>query len=307
MTKPLKALKGSDASNLWDEEVGVEEMEFSDDEKEAEFKRALKKKKSGSSEKVLLDDLEIARLSSLPPSRQQTNQSGKQTRNAQFKRNKDGPKQNEGGNNQQQQSKRDNQPYQPYSTKSKPTSSLPYPEFNSRQTRSTNNYQPALTSAQNPISHPQFQPDIYQAQMGNYIMQQLQQQAIVALQNQQQQTIFDPYSQQPMQTQPQQQPFIPQFISQPLATQFIPQHQQQQHIPQPSSTQFIPQPSPNQFIPQEHQQEKQSDNQNVAQPSQMDQMRQLSALLTGIQKTNSNQQSGENSFLAKLFGASSSK
>jgi len=44
-TQPLKNMKGSDASNLHDEEVADEEMEFSDDEKEAEYKRALKQKK----------------------------------------------------------------------------------------------------------------------------------------------------------------------------------------------------------------------------------------------------------------------
>ncbi|CAM1511673.1 Fc.00g091860.m01.CDS01 [Cosmosporella sp. VM-42] len=44
-TEPLKSLKGSDASNLHDEEVGDDEMEFSDDEKEAEYKRSLKQKK----------------------------------------------------------------------------------------------------------------------------------------------------------------------------------------------------------------------------------------------------------------------
>lgn len=44
-TQPLKSLKGSDASNLHDEEVGDDEMEFSDDEKEAEYKRAIKQKK----------------------------------------------------------------------------------------------------------------------------------------------------------------------------------------------------------------------------------------------------------------------
>lgn len=38
----LKALKGSDASNLHDEEVGDDELEFSDDEVEAEHKRRLK-------------------------------------------------------------------------------------------------------------------------------------------------------------------------------------------------------------------------------------------------------------------------
>ncbi|PFH60366.1 hypothetical protein XA68_11068 [Ophiocordyceps unilateralis] len=41
-TEPLKALKGSDASNIHDEEVAADEMEFSDDEKEAEHKRAMK-------------------------------------------------------------------------------------------------------------------------------------------------------------------------------------------------------------------------------------------------------------------------
>ncbi|CAG9936907.1 unnamed protein product [Clonostachys rosea f. rosea IK726] len=44
-TEPLKKLKGSDASNLHDEEAGDGEMEFSDDEKEAEYKRSIKQKK----------------------------------------------------------------------------------------------------------------------------------------------------------------------------------------------------------------------------------------------------------------------
>ncbi|CZT43569.1 uncharacterized protein RSE6_03631 [Rhynchosporium secalis] len=44
-TQALKAYKGSDASNLHDEEVGDEEMEFSDDEKEAEHKRRVKQKR----------------------------------------------------------------------------------------------------------------------------------------------------------------------------------------------------------------------------------------------------------------------
>ncbi len=41
-TQPLKAFKGSDASNLHDEEVGDDELEFSDDEAEAEHKRQIK-------------------------------------------------------------------------------------------------------------------------------------------------------------------------------------------------------------------------------------------------------------------------
>ncbi|KAJ5551659.1 hypothetical protein N7535_000396 [Penicillium sp. DV-2018c] len=44
-TQPLKGLKGSDASNFHDEEVADEEMEFSDDEAEAEYKRKLKQKR----------------------------------------------------------------------------------------------------------------------------------------------------------------------------------------------------------------------------------------------------------------------
>lgn len=44
-TQPLKAYKGTDASNLNDEELGVDEMEFSDDEQEAAYKRELKEKR----------------------------------------------------------------------------------------------------------------------------------------------------------------------------------------------------------------------------------------------------------------------
>lgn len=44
-TKALKAIKGSDASNLHDEEVGDDEMEFSDDEAEAEHKKRIKQKR----------------------------------------------------------------------------------------------------------------------------------------------------------------------------------------------------------------------------------------------------------------------
>ncbi|RMZ80102.1 hypothetical protein DV737_g3188, partial [Chaetothyriales sp. CBS 132003] len=46
-TQPLKGIRGSDASNFHDEEVGDDEMEFSDDEKEAEHKRILKLRKKG--------------------------------------------------------------------------------------------------------------------------------------------------------------------------------------------------------------------------------------------------------------------
>ncbi|KAL8665522.1 MAG: hypothetical protein Q9202_002227 [Teloschistes flavicans] len=44
-TQSLKALRGSDASNMHDEEVGDDEMEFSDDEAEAEYKRRVKQEK----------------------------------------------------------------------------------------------------------------------------------------------------------------------------------------------------------------------------------------------------------------------
>lgn len=46
LTRALRAMgKGSDASNIWDEEVAAEEQEFSDDEQEAAFKRSLKANK----------------------------------------------------------------------------------------------------------------------------------------------------------------------------------------------------------------------------------------------------------------------
>ncbi|KAI1168384.1 Gar1/Naf1 RNA binding region-domain-containing protein [Nemania serpens] len=47
LTQALKASKGTDASNWHDEEVAEDEIEFSDDEKEAEYKRQLKAKKRG--------------------------------------------------------------------------------------------------------------------------------------------------------------------------------------------------------------------------------------------------------------------
>ena len=44
-TQNLKAFKGSDASNIHDEEVGDDELEFSDDEAEAEHKRRVKQER----------------------------------------------------------------------------------------------------------------------------------------------------------------------------------------------------------------------------------------------------------------------
>lgn len=49
-TQPLRLAKGTDASNLHDEEIAVEELEFSDDEKEAEYKRAAKQAKRDAKE-----------------------------------------------------------------------------------------------------------------------------------------------------------------------------------------------------------------------------------------------------------------
>jgi hypothetical protein len=51
LTRALRAMaKGSDASNVWDEEVGDDERDFSDDEAEAEYKRSVKaaKRQDGS-------------------------------------------------------------------------------------------------------------------------------------------------------------------------------------------------------------------------------------------------------------------
>ncbi|EJT82393.1 hypothetical protein GGTG_02366 [Gaeumannomyces tritici R3-111a-1] len=47
LTRPLRSQKGYDASNLHDEELATEEMEFSDDEREQAYKRELKMKKRG--------------------------------------------------------------------------------------------------------------------------------------------------------------------------------------------------------------------------------------------------------------------
>lgn len=46
-TQALKGIKGSDASNIFDEEVGEAEREFSDDEQEAEYKRQRKHARQG--------------------------------------------------------------------------------------------------------------------------------------------------------------------------------------------------------------------------------------------------------------------
>lgn len=45
-TQKLKLLKGSDASNVHDEEIGEDEQEFSDDEAEAAFKQSKKQRKN---------------------------------------------------------------------------------------------------------------------------------------------------------------------------------------------------------------------------------------------------------------------
>ncbi|EGF77649.1 hypothetical protein BATDEDRAFT_91610 [Batrachochytrium dendrobatidis JAM81] len=53
LTQPLRLLKGSDASNLYDEEVAADEIEYSDDEKEIEHRRLKKnaKKSRGDAQK----------------------------------------------------------------------------------------------------------------------------------------------------------------------------------------------------------------------------------------------------------------
>ncbi|KAF7532855.1 hypothetical protein G7054_g7590 [Neopestalotiopsis clavispora] len=48
-TEPLRAMKGTDASNLNDEELNDEEMEFSDDEKEMAYKKEQKAKRNARS------------------------------------------------------------------------------------------------------------------------------------------------------------------------------------------------------------------------------------------------------------------
>lgn len=52
LTRALRAMgKGSDASNIWDEEIGDDEQEFSDDEAEAAYKKSQKVKRSGNNDK----------------------------------------------------------------------------------------------------------------------------------------------------------------------------------------------------------------------------------------------------------------
>ncbi|GAA6028032.1 hypothetical protein JCM8097_001839 [Rhodosporidiobolus ruineniae] len=67
-TRDLRKIKGSDASNLWDEEVGANEVEFSDDEEEAEYKRRIKAEKRARTQSATPGP---SRFSSVaPPSRQ---------------------------------------------------------------------------------------------------------------------------------------------------------------------------------------------------------------------------------------------
>lgn len=47
LTKPLEKMKGTDASNAYDEEIGENAVEFSDDEAEQEFKKDKKRKADG--------------------------------------------------------------------------------------------------------------------------------------------------------------------------------------------------------------------------------------------------------------------
>ena len=49
-TKSLRAIKGSDASNIHDEEIARDEMEFSDDEAEAEYRKTVKMQRQSRSE-----------------------------------------------------------------------------------------------------------------------------------------------------------------------------------------------------------------------------------------------------------------
>ncbi|KAF1984344.1 NAF1-domain-containing protein [Aulographum hederae CBS 113979] len=49
-TAAIKSFKGTDASNLNDEEIGADEIEFSDDDAEAEYKRNLKQAKQAAKE-----------------------------------------------------------------------------------------------------------------------------------------------------------------------------------------------------------------------------------------------------------------
>ncbi|GAA5962825.1 hypothetical protein JCM3765_001535 [Sporobolomyces pararoseus] len=67
-TRDLRSLKGSDASNVWDEEVGAGEIEFSDDEEEAEYKKRLKQERKARKESATPGPSTSGRQQSRAPS-----------------------------------------------------------------------------------------------------------------------------------------------------------------------------------------------------------------------------------------------
>lgn len=128
MTKPLKQLKGTDASNIYDEEVGIDEMEFSDDEKEQEFKKNLKRKKKHNND------------SQDAPSRHQDGKRQKQQVNrGQTSQYQDQPKSSYASNhhqenyNQKASTNLSSINNRSFIVTAQPIAELPYPEFNARQ------------------------------------------------------------------------------------------------------------------------------------------------------------------------------
>ena len=127
MTKPLKQLKGTDASNIYDEEVGIDEMEFSDDEKEQEFKKNLKRKKKNNTD------------SQDAPSRNQEGKRQKQQVKREQTQYQDQPKSSFAANhhqenhNQKPSTTLNSDGNRSFIVPARPIAQLPYPEFNARQ------------------------------------------------------------------------------------------------------------------------------------------------------------------------------
>ncbi|KAL7328435.1 hypothetical protein PS15p_206705 [Mucor circinelloides] len=58
-TEKLRKMKGTDASNVYDEEVGEDELEFSDDEKEMEYRQRKNREKKMKKKGLPIDDISM--------------------------------------------------------------------------------------------------------------------------------------------------------------------------------------------------------------------------------------------------------
>ncbi|GMM29263.1 RNA-binding snoRNP assembly protein [Martiniozyma asiatica (nom. inval.)] len=220
-TKEIKQIKGTDASNMHDEELPEEEQEFSDDEKEAAAKRMKKRKKTKSKAtgepaekkaKQGTNQQGMARnmLTSLPSKTTGTSEEGFES-NLKIEKND--------LTAQQQQKLPQQQPHQ------------------QQQHQAQHPQQPQQPQQQQPMD----QMAMMQTFMNMF-------QAASMMQNQTQHQIQNHQQQQPSLQQQQQQFFTQQYQQQPNAMYASPQSFQQQQIPQqynaPSYNQQYPYNTP---------------------------------------------------------------